>query len=119
MSRLRKRLSHRARRTRVKTASPNHLYPLRVVEEDEERKLVKVHYEGYSANYDEWRPRSEIIDLQPDDETGRKDDVVAEDTDAGQRIAPLILSFNLHHELMVGINQRSKEKPTSQVENAV
>lgn len=76
----------RTRRSRVKEASPDHLYPLLVVQ-DEQRQLVKVHYEGYSTSYDEWRPRDEIVDLQPDDITGREDDEVAEDTDTGPGIA--------------------------------
>ena len=111
MSRLRKRQAvnylddlplPKARKAKVKEASPDHLYPLRVVEEDEERQLVKVHYEGYSTSYDEWRARDEIVDLQPDDETGREDDDAVEDTDAGPGIAS-ILPFNLYHELMTGI----------------
>ena len=53
----------RARRAKIKTASPDHLYPLRVVDEDEVRQLVKVHYEGYSTSYDEWRARDDIVDF--------------------------------------------------------
>ena len=92
----------RARRDKTKAVSPDRLYPLRVVEEDEERQLVKVHYEGYSATYDEWRPRDEIIDLQLDSETGREDNDAVEN--CGTDVFPAqILSFNLNHELMVGI----------------
>ena len=43
----------------------------------------------------------EIVDLQPEDKAGHEDDEVAEDTDAGLGIAPLILPFNFHHELML------------------
>ena len=92
----------RARRAKVKAESPDRLYPLQVVEEDEERQLVKVHYEGYSTIYDEWRARDEIIDLQPDNETAREDGNAVEDTDSGPGIAP-ILPFSMYHELMVGI----------------
>ena len=45
----------------------------------------------------------EIVDLQPEDKTGHEDDEVAEDTDAGLGIAPLILPFNFHHELMLAL----------------
>ena len=42
----------RARRVKLKAASPDRLYPLRVVDEDEVRQIVKVHYESYSTSYD-------------------------------------------------------------------
>lgn len=36
----------------------NHLYDIEIVEEEQYR--VKVHYVGYSSNYDEWIRKSEI-----------------------------------------------------------
>ena len=112
MSRLRKRQAvnyrddlplPRARRAKIKAVSPERLYPLRVVEEDEERQLVKVHYEGYSSCYDEWRARDGIVDLQPDDKTGGEDDDAVEDAETGSLGVAPILPFNLYHELVVGI----------------
>ena len=52
----------RARRAKLKAASPDRLYPLRVMDEDEVRELIKVHYEGYSTSYDEWRARGHITE---------------------------------------------------------
>ena len=109
-SRLRKRPSvnylddlrlPRVRRAKIKAASPDRLYPLRVVDEDEVRQLVKVHYEGYSTSYDEWRAKDDIVDLHSGDETGHGDgDTFSEDTlDACSLISP----FNLYRELVVGI----------------
>ena len=34
--------------------------------EDSENKLVKVHYIGYDNKFDEWQPKSEVIDLNED-----------------------------------------------------
>ena len=71
----------RVRRTKIKAAPPDRLYPLRVVDEDEVRELVKVHYEGYSTSYDEWRAKDDIVDLHSGDETGHGDgDTFSEDT---------------------------------------
>ena len=50
-----------ARRSRIKATSSDHLYPL-IVEEDDERQLVKVHYKDYSTSYDERRSRDEIVE---------------------------------------------------------
>ena len=91
----------RARRAKIKAALPDRFYPLRGVDEDEVRQLVKVHYEGYSANYDEWRAKDNIVDLHSGDETGHgHGDTFSEDTpEAGLPISP----FNLYRELVVGI----------------
>ena len=71
----------RVRRTKIKAAPPDRLYPLRVVDEDEVRELVKVHYEGYSTSYDEWRAKDDIVDLHSGDETGHGDgDTFGENT---------------------------------------
>ena len=43
------------------------------MDEDEVRELVKVHYEGYSTSYDEWRAKDDIVDLHSGDETGHGD----------------------------------------------
>ena len=88
----------RVRRTKIKAASLDRLYPLRVVDEDEVRQLVKVRYEGYSTSYDEWRAKDDIVDLHSGDETGHGDG--SEDT---PEVGSLISPFNLYRELVVGI----------------
>ena len=93
----------RAARVKIKPAPPDHLYPLSVVEEDDERELVKVHYEGFSSKYDEWRAKNDIVDLQPasdDDAASQDDGDSAEDTSSDTR---LILPFSLYHELLIEI----------------
>ena len=91
----------RVRRPKIKAASPDCLHPLRVVDEDEVRQLVEVHYEGYSTSYDEWRAKDDIVDLHSGDETDHGNgDKFSEDTlDAGSLISP----FNLYRKLVVGI----------------
>ena len=39
------------------------LYPLTVLEEDEEKDLVKVSYVCYGSEYDEWRPKKDILHI--------------------------------------------------------
>jgi len=39
------------------------LYPVEVTSSSSEDR-VKIHYVGYSTQYDEWRPRSDIIHLR-------------------------------------------------------
>ena len=38
------------------------LYPVSVIEEEDDR--VKIHYEGYSDEYDEWRSKSDIKSIK-------------------------------------------------------
>ena len=39
------------------------LYPVEVLERDEETKRVKVHYTGYGSSDDEWKDESDVVDL--------------------------------------------------------
>ena len=39
------------------------LYPIEIVERDDEQGKVKVHYLGYGECYDEWKPLEEIVPL--------------------------------------------------------
>ena len=73
------------RAKRVKPTPSDQLYLLSVVEEDDDRKMVKVHYEGFSLKYDECRAKKYIVDLQPDDDDVSQDNDAVEDTDSGLR----------------------------------
>ena len=44
-----------------KRSKKNQLYEIEVVEEQQ----VKVHYCGYSSDYDEWKPKSEVKHITP------------------------------------------------------
>lgn len=48
---------------------PNKLYEIEVIAEDHEQELVKVHYVGYSSEYDEWKQRSEVVIRPPSNTT--------------------------------------------------
>ena len=39
------------------------LYPIEVIERDDEAKRVKVHYTGYGSSDDEWKDEDDIVDL--------------------------------------------------------
>ena len=47
------------------------LYRLNIVEHDEANELVKVRYIGYNSSYDEWRPKTDIVNL--DEEANQED----------------------------------------------
>ena len=65
-----------------RTKKDEKLYPIRVLEEEGDR--VKIHYEGYSDDFDEWRPAADIV--------------VPEQPEVYQ-------PFHLHSELAIKIKQ--------------
>ena len=44
-----------------KTTATDKLYPVEVLEKNEERGQVKVHYVGYGSEFDEWKEENEIV----------------------------------------------------------
>ena len=52
-------VSHQAERIRHCDTNHNKLYEIGVVERD--RNHLKVHYVGYSDEYDEWKEAAEIV----------------------------------------------------------
>ena len=52
----------RGRRALQKPAK-DELYPIEIVERDDEQGKVKVHYLGYGERYDEWKSLEEIVPL--------------------------------------------------------
>ena len=47
------------------------LFRLQVIDENADSELVKVHYVGYDSRFDEWRPKSDLIDLNDDTSLNR------------------------------------------------
>lgn len=43
------------------SADADKLYAVEILETDEERGRVKVHYTGYGPEYDEWKREGEIV----------------------------------------------------------
>lgn len=54
---------HLPRSRRVPPKPEDHLYPIEVVERDDENSKTKVHYVGYGEHYDEWIATEEIVPL--------------------------------------------------------
>ena len=52
-------------REKRKKDSDAELYPIEIMERDTVNARVKIHYIGYSANEDEWRDASDIVDFTP------------------------------------------------------
>ena len=87
---------------RLNDNSDEKLYRLKVIEEDETRGWVNVSYIGYSSQYDEWRPKSDIIDLSKQEEienTPNIRDNVSEDASIAFPKRP----FNLYEDLAARI----------------
>ena len=107
LSRLRKRKSVNywddlvlpRERVKIEPAPPDQLYPLIVIDEDEERQLVKVHYEGYSSRYDEWRPKDDIVNLDAGEGDANDDVAPTSEVLESGPVSP----FNLYQELLINI----------------
>ena len=44
------------------------LYPVEVLERDEEAKRVKVHYTGYGSSDDKWKDENDVVDLSQEND---------------------------------------------------
>ena len=72
--------------------NPTQLFRLQVIDEDNE--LVKVHYVGYGNEFDEWRSKSDVVDLNEDSLE------VSEITASPQEVIGAVLKpFSLYEEL--------------------
>ena len=81
------------------------LYRLKVIEEDETRGLVKVSYLGYGSHCDEWRPKSDIIDLSEWKESEARENVSEDVSMIGKALAPK-RPFNLYEDLATRIKSQ-------------
>ena len=83
-----KELSKGTALPRSKRAKKQELFPIEIVENDITTGKVKIHYCGYSNDYDEWRDPGDIVDLSSPSPT------------------PLLTSsFSLHQELALKIKR--------------
>ena len=78
------------KRRRLNNSGGEKLYRLKVIEEDETRGrlgLVKVSYLGYGSHCDEWRPKSDIIDLSERKESEARENVSEDVSMIGKALA--------------------------------
>ena len=87
--------------------SDEKLYRLKVIEEDETKGWVKVSYMGYGSQYDEWRPKSDIIDLSVQKEVENAH--VSEDVSTAIAQFPK-QPFNLYEDLATRIKFQVENK---------
>ena len=73
-----KMISRACRRDGVGSFPDSTFYRLRVLEEDQENKRVKVWYVGYSDKYDEWRRIDEIVTVDHYEEEDNSDFVLSQ-----------------------------------------
>ena len=98
----------------MKQIPPDHLYTLRIVEEDDEQQLVKVHYEGFSSKFDEWRAKNDIVEISSyESEVDNEEDPADIESEPDGPISP----FSPYHELLVNIKSSltSTRKKSSHV----
>ena len=79
-------------------AKSDKLFPVKVVEKEGQR--VKIHYVGYSTDYDEWREESELESIASD-----TSEEVASSEDIACDIQCSFEPFSLHNNLKVIIKQ--------------
>lgn len=95
---------------RLKPSKEPDIYPIEVVEEDSTQ--VKIHYIGYSARYDEWKAKEDIINIGDDDP-----DPNPEDPGPGSVITA---RFSLYQELVsrikAALNSGRKDSPVVKID---
>ena len=79
-----------------KTPEKTTFYRLKILEEDESRGLVKINYIGYSNEWDEWRRREDIIELNDEDDRSMVDNCAKRQS---LQMSPL----NLYEQLATNI----------------
>ena len=68
--------------------------------EDLQQGRIKVHYIGYSHEYDEWRPADEVVDLTPGRQEDRGNERTESDSEeVGETSRSDFKPFNLYKEL--------------------
>lgn len=91
---------------RPKRADKNRLYPVEVVEEEEDQ--VKVHYVGYSRTWDEWKSRDDVVDLHPRD---KRDDALQL-----EKYTPPDYHWELAHAIKASLSSSRKVGPDVRIE---
>lgn len=93
----------------------DNLFPIEVIEEDPDSARFKVHYVGYSTDYDEWREKDAIVDIDFEDPTPEDPD--PEDSNPRN---PQIKRFALYYELSIRIktalNSSRKASPNVRID---
>ena len=100
------------KRTKVKNEE---LFPITIVERQESR--VKVHYIGYSSNYDEWKDVDELECLsEPQDEIEDSDELHCDPIpDKPVCCEPFSLYRNLAVKIKQSLSCRRKSSPTLRI----
>ena len=91
--------------------SSTQLFHLKVIDEDVDKELVKVHYVGYDNRFDEWRLKSHVIDLNKDPQssnditegnsevTENPEEVIVLNGPVGSSMSVISKLFSLYEEL--------------------
>jgi hypothetical protein len=93
-----------------KKARTDDVYPIRIVEEDSSSHKYKVHYIGYSKQYDEWKSEGEIISIGEE----------AQDENPDPKLDCLITERYSHHRelayrIKMALNSSRKDSPVVRI----
>ena len=91
--------------------SSTQLFHLKVIDEDVDKELVKVHYVGYDSRFDEWRLKSDVIDLNKNPQssndiaegnsevTENPEEIIVLNGPVGSSMSVISKPFSLYEEL--------------------
>lgn len=102
----------RAKRLKRKR-SERKLYPVKVLERDEARNRVKIHYVGYDASDDEWREAADVVTID-NDSSDRETEVRC--TKPVLIAAPFSLYKELTGRVKIALNSGRKQSPCIKIE---
>ncbi len=100
----------RAKRVKHGEANSGRLYPIEIVEEENNR--CKVHYIGYASSYDEWKTCEELVRIDSSSETSTSDDMSSSNCILEQ----FSLYKELSHRIKASLKNVRKESPAVKIE---
>lgn len=99
-----------------KEADRDKLYPVEIVEQDDGNGRFKVHYVGYSSQYDEWRDNSEVVSLDCEHTIQDSMSVPASEANVSLVLAPFSLYNELSIKVKCALSSRRKENPSTRID---
>jgi len=81
-----------------------------VIQQDEEKDLVKVRYTGYSSDHNEWQNKADIIHLDEADDCSEE-----EDNAEGSIVHPLCLYDELAFRIKTALSSNRKGDPVCSI----
>jgi hypothetical protein len=100
----------------AKEADRDKLYPVEIVEQDDGNGRFKVHYVGYSSQYDEWRDNSEVISLDCEHTIQDSKSATVSEANVSLVFAPCSLYNELSIKVKCALSSRRKKNPSTRID---